>query len=70
MVTLALAGLALAQVQAFSLETRYANAFGGDAWGLAHLRAEAAPKLEIGAMAIGGTAVRPMLAAHHLGGGG
>ena len=40
MVTLALAGLALAQVQAFSLETR--------------LRAEAAPKLEIGAMAIGG----------------
>lgn len=49
----ALLGLALAAD--VSLTTRYASAFGPDAWGTVHLRAEAAPDLDVGALAVGGT---------------
>lgn len=53
MVTLFLASLALAQD--FSVETRYASAFGPDAWGTVRLRGEAAQDLELGALVVGGT---------------
>lgn len=55
MVTLLMwAGLAWSAPD-FSVETHYASAFGPDAWGTAHLRAEAADDLEVGALMIGGT---------------
>lgn len=54
MVTALLAGLALAGPD-FSLETRYASAYGPDSWGTVHLRAEAAENLDVGVLAVGGT---------------
>lgn len=55
MVTLLLAGLAHAAGPDFSLETRYASAFGPDAWATAHLRAEATDGLDVGVFLLGGT---------------
>ncbi len=47
--------LAMAMAADFSVETRYASAFGPDAWGTARVRAEAAEDLEVGALLVGGT---------------
>jgi len=55
MVALFLASLALAaDPTGFSLETRYTNSFGPDAWGSLHFRADAQPGLQVGALLIGG----------------
>ena len=49
-----LAVAAYADPGAFSVETRYTNSFGPDAWGSLHARAQAQPGLEVGALIIGG----------------
>ncbi len=54
LITLLATAAIAADTGGFSVETRYTNSFGPDAWGSLHVQAHAQPGLEIGALLIGG----------------